>query len=296
VNANRPSSSGCGASLALEILQRADCDRDSPGEADGVAAERAVLPPTVIVADDFGLDAPTTAGILQAFEEGLISATSLIANMPGFDEAVAAAHDRRLHGAVGVHLNLTEGKSLTEPVRRCSRIARRDGSFCWTHHFVRKLERDEAYAVGNEWRAQIARIVAAGIRPAHLDSHHHTHTSWPFGAIAMALAREFEIPTIRLSRTFSSAPPRPHIKLYKLLYNGRLRRRGFSTMAHFGDVRDVPAALPFARGPIEVMTHPRLDENGDLINHTGGGLLAPFVDQAGLRGAGLSYGALLKLN
>ena len=64
-------------------------------------------------------------------------------------------------------------------------------------------------------------------------------------------------------------------------------------MAHFGDVRDVPAALPFARGPIEVMTHPRLDENGDLINHTGGGLLAPFVDQAGLRGAGLSYGALL---
>ena len=243
-----------------------DC-QTSASQADAVAPEGAVLPPTVIVADD-----------------------------PGFDEAVAAAHDRGLQGAVGVHLNLTEGKALTEPIRRCPRIADSDGAFCWTHHFVPKLERDEAYAVGNEWRAQIERIVAAGIRPAHLDSHHHTHTSWPLGAIAMALAREFGIPTIRLSRTFGPTPPKPHIRLYKLLYNERLRRRGFSRMAHFGDVRDVPAALPFARGPIEVMTHPRLADNGELINHTGGGLLAPFVDQSGLRGAGLSYGALLKLN
>jgi hypothetical protein len=116
------------------------------------------------------------------------------------------------------------------------------------------------------------------------------------GAIAMSLADEFGIPTIRLSRTFGPTPPKTHVKLYKLLYNERLRRRGFSRMAHFGDVRDVPANLPFARGPIEVMTHPRLADNGELINHTGGGLLAPFVDQSGLRGAGLSYGALLQLN
>jgi predicted glycoside hydrolase/deacetylase ChbG (UPF0249 family) len=283
--------------LGAEIagIRSTDC-QTSASQIDAVAPEGAPLSPTVIVADDFGLDAPTTSGILQAFDEGLISATSLLANMPGFDEAVAAAHERRLEGAVGVHLNLTEGEALTEPIRRCPRIADPDGAFCWTHHFVPKLERDEAYAVGNEWRAQIERIVAAGIRPTHLDSHHHTHTSWPLGAIAMTLAREFGIPTIRLSRTFGPTPPKAHIKLYKLLYNERLRRRGFSRMAHFGDVRDVPRALPFARGPIEVMTHPRLADNGELINHTGGGLLAPFVDQSGLRGAGLSYGALLQLN
>jgi chitin disaccharide deacetylase len=266
------------------------------GHADVVAPERAGLPLTVIVADDFGLDAPTTAGILQAFDEGLISATSLLANMPGFDEAVAAAHDRRLTGAVGVHLNLTEGTSLTEPIRRGPRIAHSDGTFRWTHRLVLKLERDEVDAVGTEWRAQIRRIVEAGIRPAHIDSHHHTHTSWPFGTIAMALAREFNIPTIRLSRTFAPTPPKPHIKAYKLLYNRRLRRRGLSMMAHFGDVRDVARVLSFVRGPIEVMTHPRLAENGELINHTGGGPLAPFIDKSGLRGAGLSYGVLFNLN
>jgi chitin disaccharide deacetylase len=275
--------------MGAEIASARSSDfQTSASQLDG---EGISMPPTVIVADDFGLDAPTTSGMLQAFQEGLISATSLLANMPGFDGAVAAAHDRRLRGAVGVHLNLTEGKSLTDPIRRCPRIAHRDGTLCWTHHFVPKLERDEVNAVGTEWRAQIERIVEAGIRPAHLDSHHHSHTSWPLGAIAMAVAREFRIPTIRLSRTFGSKP-RPHIKLYKLLYNERLRRQGFSRMVHFGDVVDVPAALPFARGPIEVMMHPRLADNGELINHTGGGLLAPFVDQSGLRGAGLSYGAL----
>jgi predicted glycoside hydrolase/deacetylase ChbG (UPF0249 family) len=266
------------------------------GRAEVVAPERAALPLTVIVADDFGLDAPTTAGILRSFDEGLISATSLLANMPGFDEAVAAAHDRRLTGAVGVHLNLTEGTALTAPIRRCPRIAHSDGTFRWTHHLVLKLEREEVDAVGTEWRAQIQRIVEAGIRPAHLDSHHHTHTSWPFGTIAMALAREFDVPTIRLSRTFAPKPPKPHIKAYKLLYNWRLRRRGLSRMAHFGDVRDVARVLPLCRGPIEVMTHPRLAENGELINHTGGGALAPFIDRSGLRGAGLSYGALFNLN
>ena len=88
--------------LGAEIagVRSTDC-QTSASQADAVAPEGAVLPPTVIVADDFGLDAPTTSGILHAFDEGLISATSLLANMPGFDEAVAAAHDGGLQGAVG---------------------------------------------------------------------------------------------------------------------------------------------------------------------------------------------------
>jgi predicted glycoside hydrolase/deacetylase ChbG (UPF0249 family) len=250
--------------------------------------------PVVIVADDFGLDSPTTAGILEAFKDGMISATSLIANMPSFDEAVAATHEQQLRGAVGVHLNLTEGTSLTQPIRCCHRFAEKDGSFRWTHRSVWKLERDEVYAVGHEWRAQIERIVAAGIRPTHLDSHHHVHTSWPLGTIAIALAREFKIPTIRLSRTFGPKP-KPHVQLYKLLYNRRLRREGVSIMAHFGDVRDVATILPFGVGPIEVMTHPRLAENGELLNHTGGGPLVALIEMPGLRWAGLSYGDLLEL-
>jgi predicted glycoside hydrolase/deacetylase ChbG (UPF0249 family) len=251
------------------------------------------MPTVVIVADDFGLDAPATAGILKAFEEGLISATSLMANMPGFDEAAAAAHDRRLKGAVGVHLNLVEGTPLSEPIRRCRRFCDESGLFRWTHRFVLKLEPDEIDAVSNEWRAQIQRIVAAGIRPAHLDSHRHTHTSWPFGTIAMTLAREFKIPTIRLSRTFPKA--KPHVQLYKFLYNRRLRRAGLSMMDHFGSLAHAAIVLPSARGPVEVMTHPRLGDHGELTEY-GGSPLAPLIDALGLRGVGLSYGDLFELH
>jgi len=251
------------------------------------------MPPVVIVADDFGRDTSTTAAILQAFEAGLVSATSLLANMPSFEVAAAATHDRQLKGAVGVHLNLTEGTSLTEPIRCCRRFCDKDGAFRWTHRHVLKLEPDEIFAVSNEWRAQIQQIVAAGIRPAHLDSHHHTHTSWPFGTIAMALAREFKIPTIRLSRTFGPRP-RPHVQLYKLLYNRRLHRAGFSMMAHFGSVADVASILLSSRGPVEVMTHPGFSEHGELIDR--GSPLAPVIDSLGLRGAGISYGDMFGLN
>ena len=63
--------------LGAEIagIRSTDC-QTSASQADAVAPEGAVLPPTVIVADDFGLDSPTTSGILHAFDEGLISATS----------------------------------------------------------------------------------------------------------------------------------------------------------------------------------------------------------------------------
>jgi hypothetical protein len=83
-----------------------------------LAPERSARPLTVIVADDFGLDACTTAGILRSFDEGLISATSMLANMPGFDEAVAAAHDRRLTGAIGVRRDLADGADPAVPPYR----------------------------------------------------------------------------------------------------------------------------------------------------------------------------------
>src|SRR4051812_23191276 len=87
------------------------------------------LPPTarrsstmIINADDFGYSSSVNAAILKAFEEGLVSSTTVMANMPAFEEACAAAHERKLLGHVGAHLVLTEGETLTEPIRRCRRF------------------------------------------------------------------------------------------------------------------------------------------------------------------------------
>jgi len=233
-----------------------------------------VSPPrVVVVADDFGRSAAINAGILRAFEAGLISEASLMANMPGFGEAVREAHRRGLLGCIGVHLNLHEGPALTSAILACPRFTRADGTLCWTHRNVLALSALERHAVAEEWRAQIQRVVHAGIAPTHLDSHHHIHTAWPLGTITLDLAREFGIPCVRLSR---NCGPRPGwlVRLYKKLFNRRLRQGGFSPIRFFGAARDVATVLAGASGPVEVMTHPQLTADGRLVDHLDGTDLA----------------------
>jgi chitin disaccharide deacetylase len=49
----------------------------------------------------------------------------------------------------------------------------------------------------DELRAQVEKIVAAGIRPTHLDAHKHTHLMPPVLEAVARLAREFDIPWVR---------------------------------------------------------------------------------------------------
>jgi predicted glycoside hydrolase/deacetylase ChbG (UPF0249 family) len=232
--------------------------------------------PVVVVADDFGHSPATNAGIVRALAEHLITSASLLANMPGFDEAVALTREHGLHGRIGAHLNLVEGTSLTAPIRTCPRFAREDGTLIWKHHNIWRVSAAERAAITTEWRAQIARIVEAGIQPSHIDSHTHTHTAWPLGTVANALAKEFGIRHVRLTR--NCGPPVPlGIRAYKALYNARLRRAGLSPFQYFGRAEYVGAVLARATGPVEVMTHPQLDETGRLMDHTEHAELAPTI-------------------
>lgn len=60
------------------------------------------MPSQVIVnADDFGLSAHTNAVILHAFQAGLISSATAMANMPAFAAACALAQQPLLRGVSG---------------------------------------------------------------------------------------------------------------------------------------------------------------------------------------------------
>ena len=83
----------------------------------------------IVNADDFGLSPRVNQAIVRAFDEGLISSTTVMANMPAFAEASAIARDRGLLDHVGAHLVLTEGDPLTDTMRRCGRFCDADGRF-----------------------------------------------------------------------------------------------------------------------------------------------------------------------
>ena len=68
----------------------------------------------IVNADDFGISSGVNRAIVEAFKRGLISSTTIMTNAEVFEEAVDLIFSENLHGQVGVHLNLTHGKPLTE--------------------------------------------------------------------------------------------------------------------------------------------------------------------------------------
>src|SRR4051794_8028752 len=68
----------------------------------------------IINADDFGSNSDINAAIVSCFEKKLINSTTIMVNMKGFEEAVKLASVHGLKNNIGLHVCLTEGKSLTD--------------------------------------------------------------------------------------------------------------------------------------------------------------------------------------
>jgi chitin disaccharide deacetylase len=224
----------------------------------------------IVNADDFGMSAEANRAIVEAFEGNLISSTTLMTNMPGFDDACDLAHHYRLLGKIGLHLNLTEGYPLSERIRRCSRFCDEKGTFLKRRTKLWMSE-EEISAVELEAEAQVEACLDKGITPTHLDSHHHVHTEWPIGAVVIKVARKYEIAAIRLARNCGPGISLCH-RLYKWAYNNRLRRHGLAKTVYFGSVTDVQEILETAPGDVEVMVHltsEDRDASADLDRYCG---------------------------
>lgn len=257
-------------------------------------------PKVIVNADDFGLDSTTNAGIVAAFRARLISSTTLMANQPGYEEAVELAHEHGLADHVGAHLVLTRGMPLTDSIRRIRRFCDDEGAFLPWHAEARawRLSSQEREAALEELSAQVQRIRASRLPVTHLDSHHHVHNDWAIGSCVISVARSADIPRIRIARNCGAGISAASAA-YKRLFNGRLRRRGLAGTRWFGDpehwvhLREHGASAS-SLGDFELMTHPRLDDHQRLVDALADGVdlaavLAPVsgiadaVSYAGMR-------------
>ena len=217
------------------------------------------------------MSAEANRAIVRAFEVNVISSTTLMTNMPGFEEACELAHRHQLVGKIGLHLNLTAGYPLSDPIRRCSRLC--DGRGIFRHRqTLFRLSKDEKLAVETEIAAQIKACLDHGLSLTHMDSHHHIHTEWPIGAAAITVARQYGIKAIRLSRNCGSGIDLVR-RLYKLAYNTRLRMYGLAKTRYFGSSTDTQGILATRSGDVEVMVH--LTSEGAEDFPDGGGDLGP---------------------
>lgn len=149
----------------------------------------------IINADDFGLSPGVNQGIVEAYQAGGISSTTLMVNMPGLTDAVRLARLNPELG-VGLHFNLTYGRPVSER-RLVPSLVQKDGCF----HPISETSSRERREIEIELLAQWERFIASGLYPTHLDAHHHLHQVFPevYEAMAQLAVRE-NIPMRRLQQ------------------------------------------------------------------------------------------------
>lgn len=153
----------------------------------------------IVNADDFGYTRGVNAGIIRAFQEGIVTSTTLMANGAAFEDAVKQARE---HSGlrVGCHLVLVGGERAVAPSKEVASLV--DGAGRLPESLpalVGKLIFGSLWraVIEREFRAQIEKVMKAGIVPTHLDSHKHTHL---LPRVMEAMARvgvEFGIRRIR---------------------------------------------------------------------------------------------------
>jgi predicted glycoside hydrolase/deacetylase ChbG (UPF0249 family) len=194
----------------------------------------------IVNADDFGFTRDVNEGIVHALEHGILTSTTLMATGPAFEHAAGLARDHpRLD--VGAHLVLVGAEGYPGSV--ASLVA------------AVALGRIPIY---DRLASQMRKILDAGIRPTHLDTHKHTHLLPQVLDAVARIAQDFRVPWVR------RMIPAP-VPFLQAMQQRRLVRRGCRSTDNFEgfkmtgqyDAHDLAALIRrLPEGVTEFMCHP----------------------------------------
>jgi len=152
-----------------------------------------VTPPgrrLIVNADDYGLTAGVSRGILEAHRHGIVTSTTLLVNRP-LDAALI--EELKASGlGVGLHMNLTLGPPVA-PGKRVGSLVDAEGRFIRDAREAARRARPEEARIElgmqiDEFRKIMGRF------PTHLDSHHHVGRHEPILELVLDFARAIRVP------------------------------------------------------------------------------------------------------
>jgi predicted glycoside hydrolase/deacetylase ChbG (UPF0249 family) len=233
----------------------------------------------IVNADDFGYSKSVNEAICLCFDKKYITSTTLMTNMPCSGQAVNLAQKYGFVSNVGIHLNLTEGKPLTEEICQYSDFATNNE---FNHRFHNNIKtrlyitNEEKIAVKNELEAQLEQYKQMGLIMEHMDSHHHMHTDWSVFDNVEFLFKKYGFKSLRISRNGNIDNIGKAKTIYKNIYNRRIRRLAEYTTDYFCGFDDFVINKKFRDKvaeeskhkdiSLELMCHPGIDKNGELVN------------------------------
>ncbi|BAY24546.1 YdjC-like protein [Calothrix sp. NIES-2100] len=253
----------------------------------------------IINGDDFGFSAGVNQAIIQAYEQGVLTSTSLMVTGDAAEEAIALS---RTHPnlAVGLHLVLVCGRAVLPP-SQIPHLVDSLGNFsdsplvAGLRYQFHPAAREE---LRQEIRAQLEKFRASGLPLSHVDGHLHLHAHPVILRLLGELAQEFKIRVIRLPSEelkISLKLDRREL-LTKLVWSGvfgGLRRYGESLLnAHgikyaervYGLLQTGNMTEEYLLGLIpqiqadlvEIYSHPAVINSGEPLNGPSGSGAAEF--------------------
>lgn len=140
----------------------------------------------IMNADDFGFSKGVNHGILEAFLDGVVSSTSLMVNMPGFEHAIELMKQYPDVLNVGIHLVTSVQYSIVKGLKT---VTDNHGHFYHDHDKIKNCDLEE---LKQEYEAQLQKFLATGFTPTHIDFH------WCYYPVqleaAMYLSKKYNIP------------------------------------------------------------------------------------------------------
>ncbi len=225
----------------------------------------------IINADDFGYKSSVNKAIVESFNRGIITSTTIMANMPGFEEAVHLAHNNNLLTKIGIHLNLTEGSPLTQKILTTDLFYNENYSTLKKHKkALFLLNSDEKKVIFNEFSAQIEKVKRSGLNITHIDTHHHIDEVWSITLIILNLLKTYDIPSMRILYNLSNST-RIHKILYRGIINRFIKMKGANYSDFLGNqieaISKLKSDTTFRNtGKMEIMVHPDYSSSGSLID------------------------------
>jgi predicted glycoside hydrolase/deacetylase ChbG (UPF0249 family) len=189
----------------------------------------------IVNADDFGFTRDVNQGIVEAHRDGILTSTTLMACGAAFDDAVRLAKENPTLD-IGCHLVLVGQPPFPETVVKLTQAV--------------ALGRIHIY---EEFASQVRRVLDAGLKPTHLDTHKHTHVLPPVLNAVALVAEEFGIRWVR------------HTLVMRGYFERVLGKHHCRSTDHFAGFRltgkfDAPALAALIRGlpegSTEFMCHP----------------------------------------
>jgi predicted glycoside hydrolase/deacetylase ChbG (UPF0249 family) len=235
----------------------------------------------ILNADDFGLTRGINRAVAELYAAGALTSTTLMANGPAFDDAVAIALANPSLG-VGCHIVLTDGKPVSPP-KTIPTLLGEDGKNFRPNandFFLAVLRRKVSAAeIEREALAQLNKLQARGIAVTHIDTHKHTHVLPQVARPLLTAAETAGVRAIRnpfekrwsLALGKSSSLTRLKLRLLRRL---RPRFLGLAPIRH-GRIRTTDGTLGIAAtGSLDAATlraalHALPDGLWELVCHPG---------------------------